>query len=79
MEEDTLQQQLQIVKYSFPLGCKVFNYKVGSIGNVTGNPFTDSKSQKIFLPVNYFDQECLEDIENIGKVNTVKKSSRLYS
>ena len=79
MEENTLQQKLQIAKHSFPLGCKVCNYKIGSVGEVTGDPFADLKSQKIFLSVTYFDQAFLEDVEGIFKVSTVKKGSQRHS
>ena len=79
MEENTLQQKLQIAKHNFPVGCKVCNYKIGSVGIICGEPFVDLESQKIFLPVIYQGQKFFEHSEGIFKVSTVKKGVGRHS
>lgn len=79
MEENTLQQKLQIARYGFPPGCKICNYKIGSVGTVTGEPFVDLDVQKIFLPVEYEDKSFLEDTECVFRINMVKKGVSRHS
>lgn len=73
MEKDTLRQKLDIASGRFSVGDRVCNYKVGSVGTVTGEPFADIRSQRVFVPVSYGERECLEDVEFILPVNAVKK------
>lgn len=79
MEENTLQQKLQIARHGFPVGCKVCNYKIGTVGIVTGEPFVDLHINKVFLSVEYGNREFLEDAEGIFRINTVKKGVSRHS
>ena len=72
MEKDTLHQKLDMAITGFPVGCKVCNHRVGSVGVVCGEPILDLSSQRIFIPVTY-EKEHLEDSEMIFTVKTVKK------
>jgi len=65
MEKDTLQQQLEIARNSFPTGTKVFNTVLGSIGTVLGEPFASKDGSKMFLPVRYDEEIYSDDITSI--------------
>ena len=73
MEKNILQQKLEIAKEEFPIGAKVCNVKIGTIGTVSGEPIADLRHHKIFLPVTYEEQEFHEDAECLFVVKTVKK------
>lgn len=75
MEKNTLQQKFEIAKFEFPIGTKVCNYKIGTIGTVSDKPFVDLSLQKIFVSVIYDDLNFHEDVEQIFAVKTVKKGS----
>lgn len=79
MEKNTLQQKLQIAKDRFLLGVKVCNYKIGSVGIVSDEPFIDVKSNKIFIVVTYEEREFYEDVDYLFLVNSVKKGVKRHS
>jgi hypothetical protein len=72
MEKNTLQQKLEIASFNFPMGTKVCNFKIGTVGEVSGKPFAAPGLKKIFIPVVY-EEEHLEDAEMIFSVKVVKK------
>ena len=79
MEKNTLQQKLEISKEDFPVGAKVCNFKVGTVGTVSGEPFVDLNLQRIFIPVVYEEQSFHEDAEQVFAVKIVKKAQKRHS
>jgi hypothetical protein len=79
MEKNTLQQKIEIAKAGFPVGCKVCNVKLGSVGIVSGEPFTEDPPSKVFVPVSYNGVMHQEDAEYIVKISSVTKGVKRHS
>jgi len=79
MEKDTLQQRLEIAEVSFPIGAKVCNLRLGSVGIISGKPFISESMTFIFLPVDYPYGQVHDDIESLFVIKTVKKGVRKHS
>ena len=74
MEKSILQQKLEIAADNFPVGMKVFNLKIGSVGKISGKPLIDETECKVLLPVAYDGKECLDIPDNICDASSVKKA-----
>ena len=80
MEKFTLPQRIDIAKQQFPNGCIVCNMSIGSVGKVSGDPFGDVKSQKVFLHVTYESATYPEDIDSLVAISRNRsESTRLNS
>ena len=79
MEKDTLHQKLDMAITGFPVGCKVCNHRVGSVGLVCGEPVLDLSSQRIFIPVMIDDRKFYEDADQLFVIKTVKKGVSRHS
>lgn len=79
MEKNALQQKVEIVKVEFPIGCKICNIKLGSIGIVSGEPLIETTVSKIFVPVSYGDAVYQDDVECIIKIDALTNRSKEHS
>ena len=76
MEKNTLQQKLDMAITEFSIGSKVCNYKIGTVGTVSGQPIVSFYNSKIFIPVSYGGKDFFEDAEQIFVVKSVPKGAR---
>ena len=73
MEKNTLQQKFDMAIMEFLTGSKVCNYKIGTVGIVSGHPIVSFHNSKIFIPVSYDGKDFFEDAEQIFVVKSVPK------
>lgn len=76
MEKNTLQQKFDMAIAEFSIGSKVCNYKIGTVGIVSGQPIVSFQNSKIFIPVSYDGKDFFEDAEQIFVVRSIPKGSR---
>ena len=68
MEGSELQQRLQIAKDSFPVGSKVCNSRIGTIGIVCDTPCFEPGIDTVFIPVSYGGNPAFEDTRTLIKL-----------
>ena len=73
MQANIDQQRLDIASSRFPVGLKVCNFKLGSVGKVSSEPFLNSKGA-IHIVVSYEFGKCEEDIDVLIAINEIKKN-----
>lgn len=76
MEKSILEQKLLHAKKTFPLGMKVCNLKLGSVGRVVNEPAIDISLHKILIDVAYDFGVCIEDVDQMIAVQHVQKCAR---
>lgn len=72
MEPTTLEQKSEILSGSFPVGSKVCNIRLGSVGFVVSDP--KPFNEKIFLRVRYEFGTFQEDVECLVPVTSIRKA-----
>lgn len=73
MEPNTIEQKYEILTGSFPLGSKVCNIRIGSVGFVVSNPRVFD--QTIFLRVRYEFGTYDENVDVLVPVKPVRKGN----
>lgn len=73
MEPNTIEQKYEILTGSFPLGSKVCNIQMGSVGFVVSSPRV--LDQAIFLRVRYEFGTYDENVDILVPVKSVRKGN----